>query len=195
MARLSPVCLICCECICGEGGRTHTLCACLSAEISDQQHPPHTCTQIHTYSPLISLLSCLSLAICCFADMHDLSFTRDSPSGYYSRFLDSMQDLRVPLGSDVEVNCSTTASETPEYFWQKEVRALLTIALAVATFAHSSLAYRREDTFSCDAQQRKGRETSPTGFVFLRKTATRDGALRQSLDKTHFERVSIHPSM
>ncbi|XP_076136139.1 cell adhesion molecule CEACAM20 [Alosa pseudoharengus] len=52
--------------------------------------------------------------------MHELSFARDGPSSYYNRFYDSAQDLRVPLGSDVEVNCSTTASETPEYFWQKE---------------------------------------------------------------------------
>ncbi|XP_063055064.1 myosin light chain kinase, smooth muscle [Engraulis encrasicolus] len=52
--------------------------------------------------------------------MYDLSFSRGGLAGYYNRYLDSMQDLRVPLGSDVEVNCSASASETPEFFWQKE---------------------------------------------------------------------------
>lgn len=31
------------------------------------------------------------------------------------------ENLLVTLGDDVEVECSTTASEAPQYFWQKYV--------------------------------------------------------------------------
>ncbi|XP_052003040.1 uncharacterized protein LOC127658016 [Xyrauchen texanus] len=40
--------------------------------------------------------------------------------GYLTRYFNSVQDLRVRLGDDVELECSTSASETPEYFWAKE---------------------------------------------------------------------------
>ncbi|XP_051573852.1 uncharacterized protein LOC127452445 [Myxocyprinus asiaticus] len=40
--------------------------------------------------------------------------------GYLTRYFNSVQDLKVRLGDDVELECSTSASETPEYFWAKE---------------------------------------------------------------------------
>lgn len=40
--------------------------------------------------------------------------------GYLTRYFNSVQDLRVRLGDDVELECSTSASEEPEYFWAKE---------------------------------------------------------------------------
>ncbi|KPP76745.1 hypothetical protein Z043_103892, partial [Scleropages formosus] len=51
--------------------------------------------------------------------MRDLSVYREGV-GSYSRYFSSLQDLRVPLGDDVEVECSTSASETPQYSWSKE---------------------------------------------------------------------------
>ncbi|XP_048880319.1 basal cell adhesion molecule [Brienomyrus brachyistius] len=51
--------------------------------------------------------------------MRDLSVYRDGGS-YYNRYFSSLQDLRVPLGDNVQVECSTSASETPEYSWKKE---------------------------------------------------------------------------
>ncbi|XP_067093299.1 cell surface glycoprotein MUC18 [Osmerus mordax] len=49
--------------------------------------------------------------------MRDISVHR---TGFTRYFSSSMQDLRVPLGDDVEVECTATASETPDYYWQKE---------------------------------------------------------------------------
>ncbi|KAG1947599.1 hypothetical protein F2P79_012531 [Pimephales promelas] len=40
--------------------------------------------------------------------------------GYLTRYFNSVQDLKVQLGDDVELECSTSASEAPEYFWAKE---------------------------------------------------------------------------
>ncbi|XP_051576271.1 uncharacterized protein si:ch211-79k12.1 [Myxocyprinus asiaticus] len=40
--------------------------------------------------------------------------------GYLTRYFNSVQDLKVRSGDDVELECSTSASETPEYFWAKE---------------------------------------------------------------------------
>ncbi|XP_029928778.1 uncharacterized protein LOC115374146 [Myripristis murdjan] len=37
-----------------------------------------------------------------------------------SRYLGSVQDLKVSLGEDVTVDCSASSSQKPEYFWQKE---------------------------------------------------------------------------
>lgn len=42
-----------------------------------------------------------------------------------SRYLAPQDDLRVPLGEDVELDCSTSASETPQYSWLKEVIDIL----------------------------------------------------------------------
>ncbi|XP_012673612.1 basal cell adhesion molecule [Clupea harengus] len=81
--------------------------------------------------------------------MHDLSFTRESHNGYYNRFFNSMQDLRVPLGSDVEVNCSATASETPEYFWQKEGSDWI---LPSKTLTLREVTPQDEGTYTCTAQ-------------------------------------------
>lgn len=39
----------------------------------------------------------------------------------FSRYLTPQDDLRIPLGDDVELDCSTSASETPQYSWLKEV--------------------------------------------------------------------------
>ncbi|XP_026863118.2 uncharacterized protein si:ch211-79k12.1 [Electrophorus electricus] len=50
--------------------------------------------------------------------MRELSVYR-SGVGTLSRYY-SLQDLRVSLGDNVELNCCTSASETPEYFWAKE---------------------------------------------------------------------------
>lgn len=41
--------------------------------------------------------------------------------GYLTRYFNSVQDLKVQLGDDVELECTTSASEAPEYFWAKEV--------------------------------------------------------------------------
>lgn len=46
-------------------------------------------------------------------------------------YLTSLQDLRVRLGDNVELECSTSASETPQYFWAKEVRAVLGVRSSV----------------------------------------------------------------
>ncbi|KAL4657701.1 cell surface glycoprotein MUC18-like [Arapaima gigas] len=51
--------------------------------------------------------------------MRELSVYREGVSSY-SRYFSSLQDLRVPLGDNVEVECSTSASETPQYSWSKE---------------------------------------------------------------------------
>lgn len=40
--------------------------------------------------------------------------------GYLTRNFNSVQDLKVQLGDDVELECTTSASEAPEYFWAKE---------------------------------------------------------------------------
>ncbi|XP_073703734.1 vascular endothelial growth factor receptor 3 [Garra rufa] len=40
--------------------------------------------------------------------------------GYLQRYFNSVQDLKVRLGDDVELECSTSASEAPEYVWAKE---------------------------------------------------------------------------
>ncbi|XP_058603203.1 vascular endothelial growth factor receptor 3 [Onychostoma macrolepis] len=40
--------------------------------------------------------------------------------GYLTRYFNSVQDLKIRLGDDVELECSTSASEAPEYFWAKE---------------------------------------------------------------------------
>lgn len=45
--------------------------------------------------------------------------------GYLTRYFNSVQDLKVQLGDDVELECTTSASEAPEYFWAKEVTDLL----------------------------------------------------------------------
>ncbi|XP_028836838.1 uncharacterized protein LOC114790716 [Denticeps clupeoides] len=50
--------------------------------------------------------------------MRDLSFYQ--PGSSFSRYFSSLQDLRVSEGDDVEVECSTSASETPSYLWSKE---------------------------------------------------------------------------
>ncbi len=56
--------------------------------------------------------------------------------GYLTRYFNSVQDLKVRLGDDVELECSTSASEAPEYFWAKEVTDLISNALAalIASF-------------------------------------------------------------
>ncbi|KAM6967595.1 vascular endothelial growth factor receptor 2 [Aplochiton taeniatus] len=38
----------------------------------------------------------------------------------FSRYLSSVEDLKVPLGANVELECSAASSEDPQYFWQKE---------------------------------------------------------------------------
>lgn len=50
--------------------------------------------------------------------------------GYLQRYFNSVQDLKVRLGDDVELECSTSASEAPEYVWAKEVTDLTSNALA-----------------------------------------------------------------
>lgn len=81
--------------------------------------------------------------------MYDLSFTRGGLGGYYNRFLDALQDLRVPLGSDVEVNCSASASETPEYFWQKEGSDWI---LPSKTLTLRKVTPADEGTYTCTAK-------------------------------------------
>ncbi|KAF5899964.1 vascular endothelial growth factor receptor 3-like, partial [Clarias magur] len=39
---------------------------------------------------------------------------------YLTRYLTPQDELRVKVGDDVELECSTTASETPQYSWLKE---------------------------------------------------------------------------
>ncbi|XP_066539164.1 uncharacterized protein si:ch211-79k12.1 [Hoplias malabaricus] len=51
--------------------------------------------------------------------MREVSVYR-SGLGSFTRYFTSLQDLRVSLGDDVELECSTSASETPQYFWSKE---------------------------------------------------------------------------
>ncbi|XP_066575431.1 uncharacterized protein LOC136764946 [Amia ocellicauda] len=50
--------------------------------------------------------------------MRDVSIYKDS--NFYSRYSGQLQDLCVPEGGDVEVDCSTSASETPLYTWSRE---------------------------------------------------------------------------
>ncbi|KAI4898245.1 hypothetical protein NFI96_018263, partial [Prochilodus magdalenae] len=49
--------------------------------------------------------------------MREVSVYRGSS---LTRYFSGMQDLRVQLGEDVELECSTSASESPQYFWAKE---------------------------------------------------------------------------
>ncbi|MCI4374794.1 hypothetical protein PGIGA_G00010250 [Pangasianodon gigas] len=51
--------------------------------------------------------------------MREVSVNRVG-ANIFSRYLTPQDDLRVPLGDDVELDCSTTASETPQYSWLKE---------------------------------------------------------------------------
>ncbi len=66
-------------------------------------------------------------------DMREVAVHR-AGLGYLTRYFNSVQDLKVRLGDDVELECSTSASEAPEYFWAKEVTDLISNAL-VALFA------------------------------------------------------------
>lgn len=52
--------------------------------------------------------------------MREVSVNRAS-TNLFSRYLTPQEDLRVQLGDDVELDCSTSASETPRYSWFKEV--------------------------------------------------------------------------
>lgn len=52
-------------------------------------------------------------------DMGQLSVTREG----YTRYLGLSEDLKVRAGDDVVLKCSATASEPPNYTWQKNVRA------------------------------------------------------------------------
>ena len=83
------------------------------------------CTAAHTHSnllkpshmhsswflpePAVFLIPC--------SDMRELSVYDVSSSS--RKFI--KENLLVTLGEDVEVECSTTASEAPQYFWQKYV--------------------------------------------------------------------------
>lgn len=51
------------------------------------------------------------------SDMRELSVYDVSSSS--RKFI--KENLLVKLGDDMEVECSTTASEAPQYFWQKYV--------------------------------------------------------------------------
>ncbi|XP_072535126.1 vascular endothelial growth factor receptor 3 [Salminus brasiliensis] len=51
--------------------------------------------------------------------MREVSVFRDGLTSF-TRYFNSLQELRVKLGDDVELECSTSASETPQYFWSKE---------------------------------------------------------------------------
>ncbi|XP_030640412.1 carcinoembryonic antigen-related cell adhesion molecule 18 [Chanos chanos] len=51
--------------------------------------------------------------------MREISVRREGVSSY-NRYLTSLEDLRVSLGENVEVECSASSSETPEYTWMKE---------------------------------------------------------------------------
>ncbi|XP_047453870.1 uncharacterized protein si:ch211-79k12.1 [Mugil cephalus] len=48
--------------------------------------------------------------------MDELSLSREG----YSSYLAQPQEVRVRLGDDVVVKCSTSSSEEPSYFWHKE---------------------------------------------------------------------------
>ncbi|KAG9327943.1 hypothetical protein JZ751_017213 [Albula glossodonta] len=52
--------------------------------------------------------------------MRDVSVSRLGVSSY-SRYFSPMQDLRVRVGEDVEVDCSVSASQDPEFTWRKDV--------------------------------------------------------------------------
>lgn len=62
-------------------------------------------------------------------DMREVAVHR-AGLGYLTRYLNLVQDLKVRLGDNVELECSTSASEAPEYFWAKEVTDLISNALA-----------------------------------------------------------------
>lgn len=40
--------------------------------------------------------------------------------GYLTRYFSPVEELKVRLEDDVELECSTSASEKPDYFWTKE---------------------------------------------------------------------------
>ncbi|XP_028678459.1 LOW QUALITY PROTEIN: basal cell adhesion molecule [Erpetoichthys calabaricus] len=50
--------------------------------------------------------------------LRDISIYRDS--SFYSRYWDQLGVMNVTRGSDVEVECSASASETPSYTWSKQ---------------------------------------------------------------------------
>lgn len=51
--------------------------------------------------------------------MREISVYREGVNTY-SRYFSQLQDLRVPLGDNVVLNCSVTASEEPQITWMKE---------------------------------------------------------------------------
>lgn len=55
------------------------------------------------------------------SDIRDVTVNKAGAT-YLTRYLAPQDELRVKVGDDVELECSTTASETPQYSWLKEVR-------------------------------------------------------------------------
>ncbi|XP_060777226.1 vascular endothelial growth factor receptor 2 isoform X2 [Neoarius graeffei] len=51
--------------------------------------------------------------------LREVSVSRTG-TNMFSRYLTTQDHLRIPLGDDVELDCSTSASETPQYSWFKE---------------------------------------------------------------------------
>ncbi|XP_026084052.1 vascular endothelial growth factor receptor 3-like [Carassius auratus] len=79
--------------------------------------------------------------------------------GYLTRYLNSVQDLKVRLGDNVELECSTTASEAPEYFWTKEGEAWL---LPSNKLKLENVREQDGGRFTCSAQ-------SPTVHSLMKK--------------------------
>ncbi|KAJ8388878.1 hypothetical protein AAFF_G00126340 [Aldrovandia affinis] len=76
---------------------------------------PYRCVSDSAASPYNSTLP-LSIPV---HYMRDMSVYKEGV-GSYSRYLSPLQDLRVPLGDDVEVACSVSASKDPMITWSKE---------------------------------------------------------------------------
>ncbi|TRY94709.1 hypothetical protein DNTS_021602, partial [Danionella cerebrum] len=79
--------------------------------------------------------------------------------GYLKRYFNSVQDLRVRLGEDVELECSTSASEEPGYFWAKEGEDRL---LASNKLKLGKVRSEDSGRYTCSAQ-------SPTVLSLMKK--------------------------
>lgn len=81
----------------------------------------HT-AHVHTSYFSLHLGTCFINAWSChlILDMRELSVYMEG----YSKYLGIPEDLKVRNGDDVELKCSASSSEEPNYYWQKEVREL-----------------------------------------------------------------------
>ncbi|XP_056619082.1 uncharacterized protein si:ch211-79k12.1 [Triplophysa dalaica] len=87
----------------------------LISSIQSWSEGPYRCVSENSSAPDNSSES-LSIPI---HYMREVSVHR-AGLGYLTRYFNQVEELKARLGDDVELECSTSASEKPDYFWTKE---------------------------------------------------------------------------